>query len=250
MNMASGRAFSLPRPQGSHPDGEDAYGFDELRGRFVISDGAGSAFASRAWARTLVRRFIDDPGPMLEPAGTSLSSWHSHAVDDWRAGLNVKTDRLRRAAAIGSAATLLGVHISYSPHTDPSGQRHLGPACETRWHAAAIGDSCLYLVREGRPEVSFPIALGQPFPVAPDLLHTNQVIDPVSISGTLTPGDTLLLATDALSRWASSGPPSIWPWLTVADPGELAAVLGESRSRGDIDDDDLTLLTVTLSRPA
>ncbi|GAB3261040.1 protein phosphatase 2C domain-containing protein [Kineosporia babensis] len=220
MTFPIAELISLPRRHGSSPDGEDAGGFDEVRGRFVLSDGAGSAFSARTWARTLVRHFINDPE----------AGWHEQAVASWRAGLTLRTPRTRRAAEQGSAATLVG----------------LAMADGVGWQATAVGDSCLYVLRAENnllPE-AFPIAWGDRFPAAPELWTTGRPPRLARLAGTAAPGDVLILATDAVARWASAGPPSIWRWLATTETEQLSATLAKYRDESEIEDDDLSVLIV------
>ncbi|MFC4033434.1 protein phosphatase 2C domain-containing protein [Streptomyces polygonati] len=221
-------AVSVPRIGGVADDGEDACGFDEGAGLAVVCDGAGSQFASREWARCLVRRFIAEPEPLLygDPA-----AWVTAAGADWRAGLDLHAagDRVRRAANGGSGATIAAVRAT----TSPGG--HL-------LDVSAVGDTCVYVVRDGRPHFAHPIAVSGEFPARPPLVTTWDTDPPARASLELRTGDTVILATDATARWAATRPAGDWEKLVRLTIAHLADLLTRRRDRGEIADDDLTLL--------
>lgn len=231
MTLLTCDAIALPRPDGPYPDGEDAYGFDEPGMLLAVSDGAGSAFASRLWARILVRRFLDDPRPALDD---DAGDWLAAAGADWTAGLDLgRSPRLARKAAGGSGATLLGVAVT-----------------GTGWQAVAAGDTCLFHLREDRLVTAFPHTEPEQLDRAPVLVHTSAPTPLTTASGDLRPGDRLLVATDALARWMlaeAATDPGVWRWLALANPAMAAADLTEARARGVIADDDITLLRASIS---
>lgn len=218
----------VPRSDGIDARGQDAYGFDEHAGLAAVCDGAGSLFAAGDWARCLVRRFVADPEPLLygDPG-----PWVAEAAADWRAGLDLDTagDRVRRAAAGGSGATIAAIRgVSH-----PAGYR---------LDVAAVGDTCVYVVRRGRLRFAHPLGPGDTFPARPQLVTANDPDPPARTSEELQSGDTVVIATDATARWATGHGAKLWPELTTLPADRLAHTLAQRRSDGEIADDDLTLV--------
>src|SRR4051812_38980997 len=60
---------------------EDCVAYSERRGRAVVTDGAGSSYRARDFARVLAEHWRDKP-----PAGDSLTkTWVASIADVWRA---------------------------------------------------------------------------------------------------------------------------------------------------------------------
>jgi hypothetical protein len=81
-----------------------------------------------------------------------------------------------------------------------------------RWRAAALGDSCLFHLRDDRLVRAFPVGAAEEFGTAPDLFGSrNHDVALLAcrtrfIEGRCRPGDRLLLMTDALAAWFLSAP--------------------------------------------
>ena len=77
----------------------------------------------------------------------------------------------------------------------------------SKWTAESIGDSCLFIIRDGKLLQSFPLEKSFEFNSSPYLLSSkeenNEFIENniKNSNGTLLVGDLLILATDALSHW-------------------------------------------------
>jgi hypothetical protein len=127
---------------------------------------------------------VNKPGPW--------SAWLPAARKHWRVRLG-ELDLPWYAQAKfeeGAFAALLGVQFNGST-----------------WHAEAVGDSCLFLVRDEGLYYSFPVRRSRDFSNQPHLLGSR----PQNNSGSRTrrlhleqdwrPGDALFLMTDALAQW-------------------------------------------------
>lgn len=118
-----------------------------------------------------------------------------------------------------------------------------------QWRGMAVGDSCLLHLRAGRLLSSFPIADPDEFGRAPRLVSTeptaNRGVRLTGRSGTLRPGDRLVLVTDALALTLLS--------MSAADVSETVDALedrfietiGRLRTQGDLRNDDVTMVSVT-----
>ena len=145
-------------------------------------------------------------------------------------------------AAQGAFATLLGVRI--------------GGRSWPTWHAVAIGDSCLAVVRGDRLLTLFPIQRSESFSTRPELMGTldQSGVTPGlrTLRGSCRAGDRLFLMTDALAAWfvcqlEAGGRP--WAVLDAFDQGGtemFAEWASRLRIEREMRNDDVTLLTVAL----
>jgi hypothetical protein len=182
------RALSLPKHGCPAAEYEDAWAADPSAGRFAVADGASESAFAGLWARLLVEGFVAAPCP------ANLATWLDGTRDLWAAevmGLELPWYGERKRQE-GSFATLLGVEL-LPPTPD-------GPG---RWRAAAVGDSCLFHVREGRLVEAFPLDRSSDFGNEPRLIGSRGRRAPMAAygGGSLLPGDRLFLMTDALAQW-------------------------------------------------
>jgi hypothetical protein len=251
------RAFRLPRQGYVVEECQDALACDPERGRFAIADGAAESPHSALWARLLVEEFVGQREPLPEWASWLPSLQQRWARQVSRSAETVM-DLVETAEADvpwylepglnqGAFATFLGVVVE-----------------ETRWRALAVGDSCLFQVRQGHLWRSFPIERTVDFSNAPWLVgsrtspgevpHKNGVHQ----QGDWLPGDRLWLMTDALAHWfLGQFESGNQPWLAL-DPllhaaGEedaadqaFAAWIESLRTARQLRNDDVTLLAVRL----
>ncbi|MEU7049312.1 hypothetical protein ACF1GS_34445 [Streptomyces eurythermus] len=203
----------------SSPDGHSVFA--------AVSDGASESLLSGAWARKLVRGAVasmaaaDDRRHDRENsgAGSFVEDLLARTVDQWDGYIaEYQAERAARGRPItwyeqpgldkGAFATLVAVHLraAAAAPEDPAAPRPWS------WHAFALGDSCLFHLREGRLIASFPIADGEGFGITPQLLGSRNrdaalITDRASTAtGELRADDELLLATDALAAWLLSHP--------------------------------------------
>ncbi|MEI5101074.1 hypothetical protein RB200_24140 [Streptomyces sp. PmtG] len=221
---------------------EDAAALDLARGRVAVSDGATRAFASGTWARCLVRRFVTRPPDALD--ARALGRWTAEAAADWSHGVRLPPDAppyLYDAVERGSHATLLG--LVAEPGRDGAGG--------VRWRAVAVGDTCLMTLTGDALRGSFPLDRPDQFTSAPALLPTAPGALPQAVaaarvaSGACGAGDVLLVMTDALARWSlerAARGPRVWRFLRGAAPEEFASEVRALWRRGELEEDDITLV--------
>lgn len=130
---------------------------------------------------------------------------------------------------------------------------------ETHWDAIALGDSCLFQVRDNALITSFPIASSSLFNNRPYLLSSNPANNTYvlkhakRLTGKWKKNDSFFLMTDALAAWflkqAEDGES---PWFSILDSntakyeqplGELVKYL---RERGTIRNDDVSVIRLDL----
>lgn len=182
-------AYWAPKAGSAAGEWEDAFSFDPDLGRFSVADGASESSFAAAWARLLAEGFVARP-----PDGADLREWVRPLQEEWRKGTNGRALAwyAEEKARTGAFSTLLGVSL------DPEARA---------WRAVAVGDSCLFAVREGQLLSSFPLSQASQFHASPYLLasvaRANNGIGAAvrEAEGEYRPGDLLLLMTDAVAAW-------------------------------------------------
>jgi Protein phosphatase 2C len=181
-------AYLLPKHGHSEAEREDACAGDPRTGRFAVADGASESAFARPWAEALAHAHVAYPGPWS--AGLPV------ARADWQQRFEGKAMPWYVEAKFqeGAFATLLGLAL----------ERNAG---RLAWLALAVGDSCLFQVREDSLRRAFPVKRAADFDHRPALIGSRA---PLQVSprckrrrarGTWRPGDVFLLMTDALAEW-------------------------------------------------
>jgi hypothetical protein len=193
MNTLKIKTFSLPKAGNKPEEYEDASGYTLKNAkRLVIADGASQGFESRKWAMSLVSNFKRNM-PAFERA--EIENWLKKPIKDWKGTINWKKlpwyaeEKARR----GAFSTLLGIDFGIRD-------------CK-KWQAIAVGDSCLFQIREDEVIVRFPVESSKNFDSTPDLISTradynSKSLDNIKVcAGDCMPNDLFIFATDAFSAW-------------------------------------------------
>ncbi len=224
--------------------------------RFVVLDGATTAYDPVRWVDQLVRSFAPPAGgssgsrlPRLEPA--AMRAWFAEMQDQWAAEVRDFDSIIeeRKFAEVGSFATLLGFDIYGLDGPEPY------------WRGVALGDTVLFHVRTGHLIAAFPPMGPDDFGTLPDGVHTS----PASLErmterlltggGALEPGDILFAATDAMAQWIlrtiERGEAKVWDALTtLAHPDVFARLIEDQRREQDsakrMKNDDVTLMRLRM----
>ena len=210
--------------------------------RIAVSDGASESAFARDWANALADDFVTRPPELCDLTEDSLNAWLLPAQEAWHAA--VPWDRLpwhgEAKTRAGAFATLLGLTIGTEP--DDTGR--------LSWQALAVGDSCLFVVRDDRLWLSFPLDDASQFDNSPILICSNpdkagELWEGVSLhSGECADGDLFILASDALACWflarrAAGEKP--WESLEALDSSSWDGWIEEQRQDG-LRNDDTTLV--------
>ena len=201
-------AFSVVKSGSADSEWEDGAGYDPgdprsgRPARLVVVDGATEAYDAIRWVALLVNSFLapDGRAPTLDPTG--LDAWFGMVQQRW-------ADSPREFASVfeehkfhesGSFATFLGCEV-----------RGLGGPTP-RWAAAAIGDTVLFQVRDGRVVARFPDLAAEDFGVTPPGISTQPTQRPRMRAALGTRDGTLQVGTSCCWRrmsWPSGwcGPP-------------------------------------------
>ncbi len=239
------RWLTLPKSGNSIDQWEDAFCVDDESSTFAIADGASSGIFVKLWASLLVERFVEKR-PHLGSV-TETAHWIQGCRSEWKSTIDYATlDYFKRTKVdrIGGAATFLSLQLGGK---DPSEHQS---AESIPWVAHAVGDCCLFLVRDGRLHLSFPIAEPADFGSAPSLLRTipGGGPCPVHAKGVCQAGDLFLLATDAVAEWllkkVASGDGPDWGGYWSLESLDWEGWISELRDAHEIVDDDCTLMMI------
>ena len=257
MTLRPPRSFWLPKAGNSPEEYEDALRvvYPQRMGesgrrtaRAAVSDGASESAFAREWANVLTDAFVSRTPDLGRLTRDSLCDWLASAQEEWRVG--IPWDRIpwhgEAKARAGAFATLLGLTVA----------TRSGSARRLSWRAVAVGDSCLFVVRDDRLRLSFPLEDAAQFDNNPTLVCSNpdnagELWENVRRSeGECVSGDLLILASDALACWflgrnAEGEKP--WKKLLALDASGWTAWVEEQRRAGLMRNDDMTLVVIRVA---
>jgi len=253
-------SFSLQK-NGNEPDeNEDAF-YPKRDGerhgqlfRFAVADGASESMLSGKWADILVTTFSRFKVPsnnfkgFLERANTNWSSWRKDYLykrQKWGRPIQWFEEPGLRA---GAYSTFLGLTLIDSEE-EKSG----------KWHAIALGDTCVFQIRNDNLEAKFPLENSSEFNNRPLLVSSNYPFDERIIEswkerdGGWCVADRFYIMTDALATWfLEQSESSNVPWRILCDfgrserPQSFENWIRELRVTGQIRNDDITLVRIDL----
>jgi hypothetical protein len=213
-------------------DNEDHALADRLSGRFAVADGASTSARADIWARLLTESFVLDRADPLDP--TVLHELRKRWWDQaYRPDLPWYA--LQKVVA-GAAATFLGLVIA--------------DGC---YQFVAVGDSCLFHVREGELLLAGPLNQAAQFGNTPELVSSLHELPALrehqwNGGGSYRQGDHFLLATDAIAHHVLSTPNdhrSLSSAVEAAyDPDLFAALVAKQRQHGRNDDATICVVSV------
>jgi len=246
------KAFWLAKDARAPGEFQDAWQADPLRGIAAIADGVSSSLMAASWAKLLVEGVVEQPPPVGNPAG--FSQWLAERRRRWSESFDPDALAWHQKARLreGAAATLLWVRLSPCTSADPaSDDYHLT--------AHALGDCCLFHVRNGQVLRAFPIEDSGAFDQHPEVLRSvfhKQEADLQfdTLEDSCRAGDLVVLCTDAVAAWAlvelESGASPQWDeYWKLTQPG-WEHTIGKLREAHRIryDDSTVVLLKITDTR--
>lgn len=217
---------------------------NKVRLRVAIADGATESSFAKEWSNILTRSFDKFKLPLKESLFTKLPT------------LRKKLDTLvkgkllpwyaQEKAENGAFSAFLGVRIDLESHN---------------YEALAIGDCCLFHIRDNSIVKQFPINLSSEFGNNPYLLSSkpikNQDIENylIEIKGAIVKEDVLLLMSDALSHWfMQNNESNEHPWEILLglrgsqkdEKQRFASWIYEQRKLRNLKNDDVVLSIIEL----
>ena len=174
---------STPKSDRQPHENEDSVAENADEGRFAISDGASTSARSEVWSGLLTDSFVNGADPLVPETLAELRKrWWELVFDaalPWYA-----QDKLVQ----GGAATFVGLQVDSGTY-----------------RVTAIGDSCLFHIRQEEILLAGPLTRWEQFTRSPALLSTRPDAPPIRDElwhggGHFRPGDVFLLATDAIAK--------------------------------------------------
>lgn len=218
--------------------------------RFAVADGTTVGMLSGEWARLLVSLYCEPGTEQADIDDRFLQRAYHRWEEQKKAYL---ADRERRnkplmwfeepGLAAGAFSTLLGLS--------------LGTEEDRCLHAEAVGDSCLFQVRDDELLVKFPHDDPSQFNSSPPLLCSNpknngRLQEHVArLEGDWLPRDRFYLMTDALACWflkevVAGGKP--WQHLDrINGQSAFEGLVNDLRESKQIRNDDVTLMHLRMS---
>jgi Protein phosphatase 2C len=238
--------YSMQKAGNSLEEYEDAYWpLNPVEGRgksfrFAVADGATEASYSKIWAGLLVKAYCEEQFHESDLTETLLNlqtKWKEQVGAQplpWYAEAKVRD---------GAFSSLLGFTIqeAESPVIAPG-----------VWEAIAIGDSCLFQVRDDELHISFPLDHSEQFNSRPALLSSNPTSNErlsehvYRLTGEWQPGDVFYLMTDALACWflkAVEGGEKPWK-IKRSTQERFENLIARLRKENAIRNDDVTMYRV------
>lgn len=256
--VLSVQAFWLPKAGNTIKEYEDAFDYALAERRFAVADGAtDSAFAGH-WARSLVQRFTASPPSPFPQSLCALPEWLESQQRVWHESIDwehLPWHGVEKARE-GAFSSLVGVMFVGGGSLRQPSSAETSPTERLHWYALAVGDSCLFHVREDTLLAALPLHQAEQFNNRPLLLSSNpannrRVWKEVWFEeGEWLPDDLIFLATDALAQWfLAQHEVGGKPWATLCDlstESDFASCIAHLRQEHVIRNDDVTLLTIRL----
>lgn len=255
------QVYWVPKLGNSEEEYEDAFAFSVPNRHLSVADGATESSYADRWARELVNQYVTLPPPVTE-SKTPFPTWLTPLQQRWRESIdwNNLPWFAEEKAKSGGFATLLGVTVFDPDDYGRTGFFERATAFfkkdtgvrNWKWRSMAVGDSCLFIIRDDKLVKSFPLAKSEEFNSRPVLLCSNPgnnsgVWPEVRYEeGDCKPEDLFILATDAVAKWfleqiQAGGKP--WEPLTrIGSNQEFQDFVARLRGEKAMRNDDTTVL--------
>jgi hypothetical protein len=235
--VADVAVVAMPK-RGHTPDEyEDAYAVsaaDAWPLYAAVTDGATEAAFSRYWANVLANGWINETPSDPEEWGRRLPAWQAQ----WSAWV---ANQVRQQAWYAAAKAEQGAFAAFLGLT---------VYADRTWQAMSQGDCVVLHLRSGALEEAWPISTPDAFTHRPPLVASRPSAETgeelIHSTGTWADGDIMLLASDAIGAWLlRTNPAAVLEW----DAETASSAIRSARSRGDLANDDVTLIRLTLHAP-
>ena len=226
---------------------------------YAVTDGATESSFAKEWAELLAKSYCE--GNLCDKAKFTDSFFKIQ--ENWLQKIESKESTLPwyalEKAKSGAFSSLIGLKI-YEQGT---------------WEAMAVGDSCVFQVRQEQLITKFPIECSKEFNNCPFLISSlnsknSQLVQNTKfIENKWEIGDSFYLMTDALSCWfLKEYEQGNYPWLTLKDlndkkdsnrlrdelqgneahtyKSEFQEKIDSLRARKEMRNDDVTLVSIIL----
>ncbi|MEK6238473.1 MAG: protein phosphatase 2C domain-containing protein, partial [Planctomycetales bacterium] len=159
------RIFELAKDVEKPTSNQDAARVDEQRGIAAIADGVSSTLFAGRWARSLVDAVMASPPDPYD--AESMDPWLAEKRKEWNASVDPSSLAWHQKAKLkdGASSTLLWVRMEQSSD-DPEA---------FAYRCYAIGDCCLFHVREDETLRAFPLEKSSDFDTDPEVVRSAAI---------------------------------------------------------------------------
>ena len=193
MIKLTAKSFRTHKDAESPDDCQDACAQNDGKGRYAVADGATRTFFPKEWANLLVEHFYENPDLFL--AEINWRDWLGPIRQEWDKEVKKKVNEqspwyIKNPFNTREPAVSTFVGIQFN--TDCG-----------EWKAMIVGDSCLFH-QSNTGFKSYLIENSADFTNSPEVFASyakDNHSEPTFKSGSANPGDTFILATDALAKW-------------------------------------------------
>lgn len=195
------RSFWHPKDTEFPGDYEDAFQVAE-HGIVAIADGVSSAIFSRQWADILTRAVVETPPDLAD--GEAFQKWLADNRAAWRNSIDVARlswmQRQKLQQVGGAYAALLWVELY------PDAAVVAEQPASFRLRCFAVGDCCLFHIRNGELLRKFPLETVKDFDKDPITIpsfnnNCDHLLEFQALEDICQSGDLMILTTDALAKW-------------------------------------------------
>jgi hypothetical protein len=206
---------------------------------FGVADGATEGMFSGVWAEILVKAFCRSKnnnvgiGYVVDEASKNWDSWMRNYIAERERNNKPIQWYEEPGLRAGGFSTLLGLVLAYSEESHSN-----------IWHALAVGDTCLFCVRDGKLIWRFPIENSTDFSNRPSLISSNLARNKDTFESSRFlqsewhAHDLFYIMTDALACWflqeyeAGNSPWRFFPF--VNNGSEEVTFESWEEKRGDV----------------
>lgn len=186
-------SFTTHKEAESPDDCQDACAQNGEKACYAIADGATRSFFPKEWATLLVEHFCE--GPDLSFVKKNWRDWLGPIQQEWYEQVEEKvsernlfylTNRFNTKES--AVSTFVGIQFNKD---------------RGEWEAMIVGDSCLFH-KNASGFKGYLIENSADFTTRPEVFasfNKDNHSEPTFIHGSTNPGDTFILATDALAKW-------------------------------------------------
>lgn len=243
------QAFWLPKDVERSEEFQDAWCVDQEHGVAAIADGVSSSLFSGSWAKILTKAVVEEP-PYIDDM-PALPEWLAEHRAAWIEPIDESKLAWHQKPKFqqGASTTLLWIEMYVAD------QAETGVAGASQIYGYAIGDTCLFHVREDKVLRSFPLEKSEEFQKDPAVINSfdkqrDHLLQFETWESFCQQGDMLVLCTDAVASWAmaqmEAGTPPRWRSYWGKSQEDWQAEVMQLRAEQQMRYDDATLLLLRI----